>query len=137
MKKHNIIDIPLFTSILTACAQAGPIGIDTGKEVHNLIKKKKLLDVQMETSLLNMYALCGEPLVALTVWQKMTQKRDIKSFSSTTYMCALRACALVGPSASPSGMVIYNCVVNSGAVIDDNLLHALLFMLVKCGEHQV
>ncbi|ONK63052.1 uncharacterized protein A4U43_C07F10920 [Asparagus officinalis] len=67
-------------SVLSACADIGALGM--GKTIHKFIEKNKIeIDVKLGTSLVDMYAKCGDIENSLQVFHGMDE-RDVLTWSS-------------------------------------------------------
>ncbi|CAH9136745.1 unnamed protein product [Cuscuta epithymum] len=77
MQKLDIHPNPVtITSILSACAQLGALSI--GKWVHQLINKESLeSNVYVLTSLVDMYAKCGNIEIARQLFDAMLEKNEV------------------------------------------------------------
>ncbi|XP_049934110.1 putative pentatricopeptide repeat-containing protein At5g40405 isoform X2 [Nymphaea colorata] len=76
-------------SVLSACGHLG--ALDQGKWVHVYIEKNKLrLNVNLGTSLIDMYAKCGEITRAMEVFNKMSEKNVL------TWTTAMNGLAMHG-----------------------------------------
>ncbi|KAI4301628.1 hypothetical protein L6164_034888 [Bauhinia variegata] len=69
-------------SVLSGCAQMGPLGLLAGKSIHGFfVKNEWQLNVELGTVLVNMYAKCGFLRNASQVFELM-QKRNILTWTA-------------------------------------------------------
>jgi PPR repeat len=117
------------TNVLGSCAQlATTFALDQGTYIHYLVQSGAVKpDVQLYTSLMNMYVKCWQPGRALQVWTELKQSgHNITSY--ITCVCALNACANVGsPEALRIGKEIHS-LVTSRCWNQPNLFNTLVAM---------
>ncbi|XP_057873045.2 pentatricopeptide repeat-containing protein At3g24000, mitochondrial-like [Cryptomeria japonica] len=149
-----------FSSILSACAKMGTL--EHGMNIHQSIKDKGiLLDVLVATSLVDMYAKCGDIDKARELFDKMPRRnviswnamiagyaqngsveKALETFkqmqlagvkpNSTTFASILPACAKMG--ALEQGMDIHQSIMEGGGLSDIIVGNALVDMYAKCGS---
>ncbi|KAG8367631.1 hypothetical protein BUALT_Bualt16G0092300 [Buddleja alternifolia] len=82
MQKLDIQPNPVtITSILSACAQLGALGL--GKWVHDLIKKEGFeSNVYVSTALIDMYTKCGSIDEARPLFDKMGEEKNVVTWNA-------------------------------------------------------
>ncbi|KAK7274922.1 hypothetical protein RIF29_16023 [Crotalaria pallida] len=96
-----VLDESIFVSILSACAHMG--ALDIGIWIHRCLNQARLpLSIRLSTSLLDMYAKCGQLKLAKTVFDLMP-KRDIVYMEKAgiepddiTFIAVFTACSYSG-----------------------------------------
>eukprot|EP00026_Physarum_polycephalum_P001220 Phypoly_transcript_01221.p1 GENE.Phypoly_transcript_01221~~Phypoly_transcript_01221.p1 ORF type:complete len:1144 (-),score=203.04 Phypoly_transcript_01221:57-3488(-) len=122
----------LYIAILSACASLGRTSLQIGKQVHAEIVANGIFEtcnIQLVNTILNMYAKCGEPQMALNTLTSINRPLD-----KFTYSTALRACAKIGASALHSVASLHARIRNENVALDDVLLNSLLSAYTKCGD---
>ena len=155
-------DVITFTCVLKACGSTR--AIQKGKQIHKEIVSKGLLikDPLLGTSLVDMYAKCGDMGKASQVFDELLVQ-DVVSWNALiagyaqqgqgeealtsfermesngvspnviTFTCILKACGITG--AIEKGKQIHDEIVNKGLLKKDSVLRtALIDMYAKCGD---
>ncbi|XP_059063261.1 pentatricopeptide repeat-containing protein At5g16860 isoform X2 [Cryptomeria japonica] len=149
-----------FASIIPACANPG--ALQQGKEIHKQVIRSRLEStVFVASSLVDMYAKCGDIQKARELFDKM-QNKDVLSWTVMiagytqngfdvealeifdqmqlagvkpdfkTFTSVLPACANL--AALQRGMVIHEQIVRSGVESESVVMNALIDMYAKCGS---
>jgi pentatricopeptide repeat protein len=122
-----------YICLFTACGAVGPSALAVSRQLYQGIQCDGIItDTSLENSLLSMLVKCGEPLETLARWKTL---QTSSSFIATTvtYICALAACADIGPTAISSGTEIH-ALLTSSELQQENVMAALLNMYARCGQ---
>ncbi|WOL15684.1 hypothetical protein Cni_G24465 [Canna indica] len=97
-------------SVLTACAHLG--ALEQGKWIHRYLASKKInITVFLGTSLIDMYAKCGQLELALRVFEEMQEKNLL------TWTTIIKGLAMHGRWLE--ALKLFSCMEISGFVPDD------------------
>ncbi|MCO5589128.1 hypothetical protein L7F22_043094 [Adiantum nelumboides] len=160
MQKGLQPDRVTFLSVLRACTSLP--SLELGIQVHSHIKLRGLgADVFVASTLVDMYAKCGNVKEARKVFDKMQDKNEVawnsmiagyvqhgrldqafKLFQQmdqtrtkpvkVTYLSMIKACSSLGDK--EKGMLIHALVAFSGHEADKFVQNSLVDMYAKCGE---
>lgn len=99
-----------FASVLHACAVMGPVALEYGKDIHNMITSRGVqIDPILCEALLEMYIKCGEKQCVVDMWNTTTTIQTAK-------ICTvfLSACAEVGATALTLRQTIHRYIMEKG-----------------------
>ncbi|KAM7495783.1 hypothetical protein LguiA_020197 [Lonicera macranthoides] len=132
-----------FSSVLDACA--GCSSLSVGNQVHSFILKSGIhLDVVLSTSLVNMYAKCGDIKAAFCIFESM-EKKNLVSWNSiiggyARHGLAKRALEefdrMIKGSVKPNRITYVNVLsaCGHGGLVEEGERH-FNSMKTKCGIH--
>ncbi|KAB1199910.1 hypothetical protein CJ030_MR0G009076 [Morella rubra] len=149
-----------FVSALTACGRTG--SLDLGRKIHGLLARKAfILEVVLGSSLMDMYAKCGQMKTARKVFDRIPEKNVVCWTSliagyahlhlfkeaielfremqlcgvkadAATIACVTSACGHLG--ALDQGKWVHAHCERSGIDINLSVKNALIDMYSKCGD---
>lgn len=133
--KVQVVNLETYMCLFAACADVGLPALDIGKAVHLQLQQSGLvLNIRTVNTLINMYTCCGEPLMAIELYNKIEQLELTPT--NVTFTCILLACASLGQTSLALGKSIHKKIAASGE-IDERMLTSLMTMYTKCGQPQV
>eukprot|EP01112_Ceratiomyxa_fruticulosa_P014203 TRINITY_DN4049_c0_g4_i1.p1 TRINITY_DN4049_c0_g4~~TRINITY_DN4049_c0_g4_i1.p1 ORF type:complete len:800 (+),score=152.26 TRINITY_DN4049_c0_g4_i1:81-2480(+) len=123
----------ILISTLKCCVNIGPHALDTGIQIHKIVKVLKLdSSLSLCNALMQMYDKCGKPSQALKIFDGLAAQYVIPD--SLSFVVVLGACSSIGPSALRMGEEIHNLINKREFKREIIITNALMKMYTKCGN---
>lgn len=134
LQQMNIqLSLVTYICLVTACAAVGPAGLKVGKQLCFRVEQEGIAtDVSYENSVLSMLVKCGAPQEALDRWKALQVRKSFVA-STVTYICALAACADLGPNSISHGTQLHS-LLSDKHLEQEDVMAALVNMYARCGD---